>query len=76
MGHETESRPEKLIEPKNWLKNRLRRPRRRKKALLFVNKKKQKNFVTLGPCRFSASGPESQKFLRRFFQKAAAFFKL
>ena len=42
--------------------------------LLFVNKKKQKNFVTLGPCGFSASGPESKKFLRRFFQKAAAYF--
>jgi uncharacterized protein (DUF2147 family) len=46
---------------------------KRKEALLFVNKKKQKNFVTLGPCRFNATGPGSQKFLRRFFQKAAAF---
>jgi hypothetical protein len=41
--------------------------------LLFVNKKKQKNFVELGPCRFSATGPKSKKFLRRFFQKAATF---
>jgi uncharacterized protein (DUF2147 family) len=47
-----------------------------KAALLFVNKKKQKNFVNLGPCGFSASGPAKQKFLRRFFQKAAAFFLL
>ena len=47
-----------------------------KAALLFVNKKKQKNFVNLGPCGFNASGPAKQKFLRRFFQKAAAFFLL
>jgi hypothetical protein len=37
-----------------------------------VNKKKQKNFFDLGPCRFHASGPSEQKSLRRFFQKAAA----
>jgi hypothetical protein len=44
--------------------------------LLFVNKKKQKNFVILGPCGFSASGPVSRTFSRRFFQKAAAFLGL
>jgi hypothetical protein len=38
-----------------------------------VNKKKQKNFVNLGRAGFAASGPNDQKFLRRFFQKAAAF---
>jgi hypothetical protein len=38
-----------------------------KEGLLFVNKKKQKNFVALGPCGFSASGPVSKTFLRRFF---------
>jgi hypothetical protein len=41
-------------------------------ALLFVNKKKQKNFVHLGRAGFTATGPDSRKFLRRFFQKAAA----
>jgi hypothetical protein len=45
-------------------------------GLLFVNKKKQKNFVNLAPWRVSASGQKSQKFLRRFFQKAATFFTL
>jgi hypothetical protein len=39
-----------------------------------VNKKKQKNFANLGRCGFSAAGPVSKKFLRRFFQKAATFF--
>jgi hypothetical protein len=38
-----------------------------------VNKKKQKNFVNLGRAGFSAPDPKEQKFLRRFFQKAAAF---
>jgi hypothetical protein len=38
-----------------------------------VNKKQQKNFVNFGHGGFNATGPESQKFLRRFFQKAAAF---
>jgi hypothetical protein len=38
-----------------------------------VNKKKQKNFVILGRAGFTATGPEWKKFLRRFFQKAAAF---
>jgi hypothetical protein len=41
-----------------------------------VNKKKQKNFFILGHGRdiANAHGPESKKFLRRFFQKAAACF--
>jgi hypothetical protein len=38
-----------------------------------VNKKKQKNFINLGRAGFTATGPEERKFLRRFFQKAAAF---
>jgi hypothetical protein len=45
-----------------------------KGRLLFVNKKKQKNFVTLGRAGFMATGPVSKTFLRRFFQKAAPFF--
>jgi hypothetical protein len=44
-----------------------------RRRLLFVNKKKQKNFVKLDRAGFSATGPVSKKFLRRFFQKAAAF---
>jgi hypothetical protein len=39
-----------------------------------VNKKKQKNSVNLGRAGFTATGPASKKFLRRFFQKAATFF--
>jgi hypothetical protein len=42
--------------------------------LLFVNKKKQKNFLTLGPCGFRASGQKSSKFFAPlFFKKAASF---
>jgi hypothetical protein len=32
-----------------------------------MNKKKQKNFAHLGRAGFSATGPGSKKFLRRFF---------
>jgi adenosylcobinamide-GDP ribazoletransferase len=39
-----------------------------------VNKKKQKNFDTLGRASFAVAGPVLQKFLRRFFQKAATSF--
>jgi hypothetical protein len=35
-------------------------------------KKEAKNFCKLGRAGFTGTGPESQKFLRRFFQKAAA----
>jgi hypothetical protein len=41
-----------------------------------VNKKKQKNFVDAGPWALAlttALAQHRQKFLRRFFQKAAAF---
>jgi hypothetical protein len=41
--------------------------------LLFVNKKKQKNFAPLGHAGFSATGPKEQKFLRRFFKKRQLF---
>jgi hypothetical protein len=37
-----------------------------------VNKKKQKNFFTLGRAGFNAAGPVSKKFLRRFFQKSGS----
>jgi hypothetical protein len=46
----------------------------KKGRLLFVNKKKQKNFINLGRAGFTAASPVSKKFLRRFFQKAPAFF--
>jgi hypothetical protein len=39
-----------------------------------VNKKVQKNFVDLGRSDSNATGPNSKKFLRRFFQKAAPFY--
>jgi hypothetical protein len=39
---------------------------KRRGRLLFVNKKKQKNFVNLGRAGDTATGPGEQKFLRRF----------
>jgi len=44
---------------------------RRRKSLLFVNKKKQKNFVNLGFADLSMVGfdPFGQKFFASFFQK-------
>jgi hypothetical protein len=44
-----------------------------KGRLLFVNKKKQKNFCNLGRAGFSATGPNDRKFLRRFFLKSGHF---
>jgi hypothetical protein len=41
-----------------------------------VNKKKQKNFIDAGPWALAlttALAQHRQKFLRRFFQKAATF---
>jgi 8-oxo-dGTP diphosphatase len=38
----------------------------------YLRKREQKNVVNLGRAGFNAAGPEEQKFLRRFFQKAAA----
>jgi hypothetical protein len=42
---------------------------KRRGRLLFVNKKKQKNFCNLGGAGFVATGPSEQTFLRRFFKK-------
>jgi len=42
-----------------------------------VNKKKQKNFINLGPAGFTATGPVSKKFFAPlFFKKAATCFLL
>jgi hypothetical protein len=42
--------------------------------LLFVNKKKQKNFIYLDRAGGAATGPVEQKFFAPlFFKKAAAF---
>jgi hypothetical protein len=52
-----------------FLKKSLRRNRR--KRLLFVNKKKQKNFIDAGPWVLALTTPMAQrrqKFLRRFFK--------
>jgi hypothetical protein len=47
---------------------------KRRGRLLFVNKKKQKNFAHLGRACFSAAGPSEQKFFAPlFFKKAASF---
>jgi hypothetical protein len=46
----------------------------RRGGLLFVNKKKQKNFFTLSRAGFSAAGPNKLKFFAPlFFKKAASF---
>jgi hypothetical protein len=42
--------------------------------LLFVNKKKQKNFFTLGRAGFVATSPSEAKFFAPLFSKKAAFF--
>ncbi len=44
--------------------------KRRRGRLLFVNKKKQKNFSKLGRADINATGSKEQKFLRRFFKKS------
>jgi len=44
-----------------------------KKALLFVNKKKQKNFDTLDPGGFTTRAQKEQKFFGSFFQKRTFF---
>jgi hypothetical protein len=41
-----------------------------KEALLFVNKKWQKNFVDLGRSGFTAPGPVSKKFFAPLFSKS------
>jgi hypothetical protein len=47
---------------------------KRREALLFVNKKKQKNFFKLGRAGFNAAVPVKQKFFAPlFFKKASAF---
>jgi hypothetical protein len=45
---------------------------RRSKKLLFVNKKKQKNFIYAGPWALSATQPQAQRsknFCAAFFKK-------
>jgi hypothetical protein len=47
---------------------------KRRGRLLFVNKKKQKNFFTLSRAGFIATGSSEQKFFAPlFFKKAASF---
>jgi hypothetical protein len=47
---------------------------RRRGRLLFVNKKKQKNFFKLSHAGFAVTGPAKQKFFAPlFFKKAASF---
>jgi hypothetical protein len=41
--------------------------------LLFVYKKKQKNFCKLGPCRFIASGPGNKSLCAVFDRKSGGF---
>jgi hypothetical protein len=51
---------------------------KRKEALLFVNKKKQKNFKcrVMGRGANSAHGPKDQKFFGSFFKKNILTFAL
>src|ERR1700733_9439187 len=51
-----------------------RKVREEKGKRFFFEKKKQKTFINLGRAGFTALGPAQKKFLRRFFQKAPAFF--
>jgi hypothetical protein len=47
---------------------------KRREALLFLKKKKQKNFFKLGRAGSNGTGPKSQKFFAPlFFKKAAAY---
>ena len=47
---------------------------KRRGGLLFVNKKKQKNFFNLGHAGFAATVPGEQKFFAPlFFQKSGTF---
>jgi hypothetical protein len=47
---------------------------KRRGRLLFVNKKKQKNFFKPGRAGFAVTGPAKQKFFAPlFFKKAASF---
>jgi hypothetical protein len=47
---------------------------RRRGRLLFVNKKKQKNFFKLGRAGFAVAGPSEAKFFAPlFFKKVASF---
>jgi hypothetical protein len=47
---------------------------KRRGRLLFVNKKKQKNFFKLGRSGFGPAGPNQQTFFAPlFFKKAASF---
>jgi hypothetical protein len=45
---------------------------KRRGRLLFVNKKKQKNFFKLGRAGFVATGPSEQTFFAPLFEKARA----
>ena len=45
---------------------------KRRGRLLFVNKKKQKNFANLGRAGCNATGPKEQKFFAPLFFKKAA----
>jgi hypothetical protein len=59
-----------------WRRQAQQKQGKRKQALLFLKKKKQKDLFMLGHGRWrdNAHGPDSKKFLRRFFQKAASYF--
>jgi hypothetical protein len=46
---------------------------KQREKLLFLKKKQQKNVLELGRGGFRTTVPNEQKFLRRFFQKAAAY---
>jgi hypothetical protein len=44
--------------------------------VLGVKRQEKASFLMLGRAGFATTGPVSKTFLRRFFQKAAAFFFL
>jgi hypothetical protein len=51
----------------------LHRASERQGRLLFVNKKKQKNFANLGRAGFSATGPVETKVFAPLFSKGGCF---
>jgi hypothetical protein len=59
----------KRLLPRWTTERKLYKKRQRKKELLFVNKKKQKNFVNFWPVAVQRPREAEQKFFGSFFKK-------
>ena len=72
VGSWQEAKPyPRLHATQGWKAGALRKQRKTS----FCEQKVAKKLCYSGPVRLDATGPAAQKFLRRLFQKAAAFFK-